>query len=69
MTDDQFRVLEHFSYDMIGTGYYERFRNPLNTKSERMMEFLIEGYVVTPIYCELRLFPDYEFNAEEFAKR
>lgn len=68
MKTDQFRVLEHFSYDMIGTGYYERFRNPLH-KSERMMEFLIEGYVITPIFCEIRLFPDYQFNADEFAKR
>jgi hypothetical protein len=69
MNPNQFRVTEHQSYDMIGTWYYAAFRDPRRTidSKERMRDF-VSG-TVEPLYCELRLFPDYEFNANEFAKR
>ncbi len=69
MNSNQFRVSEHFSYDMIGTWYYEVFRNPrrCGDSKERIRDFMFG--TVEPMNCELRLFPDYDFNADEFAKR
>lgn len=69
MNSNQFRVSEHHSYDMIGTWYYEVFRSPhrCDESKQRIRDFIVG--TVEPLNCELRLFPDYEFNEEEFAER
>lgn len=68
MKPDQFRVSEHFSYDMLRELVYVAINPTIDSDNTDRMFYFLEC-VVTPIRCEMRLFPDYQFNADEFAKR
>ena len=68
MNANQFRVVEHYSYDMIGTWMYER-RNRDGEDSDRLINSLVGGCIVSPYRCRMYLFPDFQFNAKEYATR
>ena len=68
MNTNQFRVVEHYSYDMIGTFLYER-RNINGEDVDRLYNALIKSHVINVYRCRMYLFPDYQFNAKEYAQR
>ena len=68
MNANQFRVVEHYSYDMIGTWMYE-LRNADGKGEDRLYNALIKSHVIKPYQCRMYLFPNFQFNAKEYAKR
>lgn len=68
MNANQFRVAEHYSYDMIGTWLYE-YRNIKGEDVDRLYNALIKSYVIKPYRCRMYLFPDFQFDAKEYANR
>ena len=69
MTVDQFRVSEHLSYEIPAAMYYAGLTDPRknNASVERMNFFTT--MTVSWFRCRFYLFPDYKFNAQEFANR
>jgi len=67
MNANQFRVVEHYSYDMIGVLMYE-LRNR-NRPPNRLWDAVVKTDTVAPFKCRMYLFPDFQFNAKEYAKR
>ena len=69
MNANQFVVVEHYSYDMIGTWHYTGASDLLKHDSSIMrMEFFLRG-VISPLKYRKYLFPDFQFNAKEYATR
>lgn len=69
MTRDHFRVSEHLSYEMTSALYYGCLTDPRkNDYSDERMSFFME-MTASWFHCRFFLFPDYQFNAQEFAKR
>lgn len=68
MTPDQFRVFEHLSYEIMATAYAVLSgRTVSDLDAERM--FTATKYSIPIIHCRSYLFPDYQFNQQEFANR
>ncbi len=69
MNADQFRVSEHLSYEIPAALYYAGLTDPRKTdySVERMNFFTT--MTVSWFRCRFYLFPDWQFNAQEFVKR
>jgi hypothetical protein len=69
MSPDRFMVKEYLSYDMMSAWIYEAWRNPHRTPEtlKRMRDAVIN--TIEPLHFSQYLFPDYQFNAQEFAQR
>ena len=66
MNANQFVVVEHYSYDIIGTWMYAD-RNRDGKDVDRLINALT--YNNLPYKCRAYLFPDFKFNAKEYATR
>ena len=72
MSANQFRVAEHYSYDMIAVmvmGFRQHSNHQINNDCDRLYDALIESHTIDPYRCRMYLFPDFQFDAEEYANR
>lgn len=72
MNANQFRVVEHYSYDMIGVmimGFRQHSNHQINNNCDRLYNALVESHTIDPYRCRMYLFPYFQFDAKEYAKR
>lgn len=65
MIDNQFRVYERLSYEEVSAWYRA---NQSGDRARERMRFFLRS-TVSALRCKIYLFPDFQFNAKEYADR